>query len=348
MEQVAIQEHPVGPDSPCYVIAEAGANHNRDLGMARALIEVAAEAGANAVKFQTYSAETLYSRKTPPFDYLESVSKADVFELIKSVELPRDWQQDLAEYSRDKHIAFLSTPFDLAAVDELDALAVPAFKVASFELVDLGLIRHVANKGRPVLLSTGMATYGEIEDAITACREVGNDQIVLLHCISLYPTPSGLVNLRAIPTMSAAFCRPVGLSDHTMGVVIPGAAVAMGARVIEKHFTLDRRLPGPDHPFALEPQELRTMIAGIREVEDGLRGDGVKAGPAPEEEQMFRLARRSIVLARDVPAGKILEPTDLTVKRPGFGIKPKMLPYVIGRRVTRALEADDILTWDMI
>ncbi len=347
MKAVCIAGQLVGEGSRCFVIAEAGANHNRDLGMGKALIDVAVEAGADAVKFQTYSAETLYSTKTPRFKYLEKVSGEDVYDLIHSIELPRGWQADLARYCADKGIAFLSTPFDRAAVDELDALAVPAFKVASFEIVDLGLIRHVASKGRPVILSTGMATYGEIQEAIDACRAAGSDDIVLLHCISLYPTPARLVNLRAIPNMQAAFQRPVGLSDHTMGTAIPAAAVALGASVIEKHYTLDRTLPGPDHPFAVEPDELKALVAGIRDVEQGL-GDGMKAGPAPEEAEMFRLARRSIVVARDVPAGKVLEEADLTVKRPGFGIKPNLLPFVVGRRAKRGLEYDDILTWDMI
>ena len=347
MNDVRIGKRSVGGDGPCLVVAEAGANHNRDWGMARALIDLAVDAGADAVKFQTYSADTLYSTKTPKFKYLEGVTEDRVYDLIKAIELPRDWQDKLAAYCAERGMLFLSTPFDYPAVDELDALAVPAFKVASFELVDLAFVRHVASKGRPVILSTGMANYGEIEDAIRACTEVGNDQIILLHCVSLYPTPARLINLRAIPTMRATLGRPVGLSDHTPGVAIPAAAVALGACVIEKHFTLDRSLPGPDHLFALEPGELRAMVAGIRQVEQGL-GDGLKTGPAPEEDEMFRLARRSIVVARDVPAGKALEPEDLTVKRPGFGIKPNMLPYVVGRRARQALERDDILTWDMI
>lgn len=347
MLQVQIGQHVIGPDQPCFVIAEAGANHNRDWGMAKALVDLAADAGADAVKFQTYSAETLYSTKTPKFKYLEGISDQTVYDLIKSIELPRNWQERLAAYCAERGVVFLSTPFDPAAVDELSALSVPAFKVSSFELVDLGFIRYVARKGRPVILSTGMATYGEIEEAVTACTEVGNDQVILLHCVSLYPTPPRLINLRAIPAMHAAFGRPIGLSDHTPGVVIPAAAVALGARVIEKHFTLDRSLPGPDHPFALEPDDLRAMVAGIRQVEQGL-GDGIKAGPAVEEQEMYRLARRSIVVARDVPAGKILEAADLTVKRPGYGIKPNMMPYVVGRRARQALAHDDILTWDLI
>jgi sialic acid synthase SpsE len=347
VKTVTIEAHEIGLERPCFVIAEAGANHNRDWDMARALVDVAAEAGAGAVKFQTYSAATLYSSKTPAFKYLEGITTQPVYDLIKSIELPRDWQQRLAEYCRTRGIIFLSTPFDRAAVDELDALGVPAFKVASFELVDLEFIGYVASKGRPVILSTGMATFGEIEEAVGACRAAGNEQIILLHCVSLYPTPARLINLRAIPNMQGVFGRPVGLSDHTLGVAIPMAAAALAAAVVEKHFTLDRTLPGPDHPFALEPDELKAMVKGIRQVEEGL-GDGKRPGPAPEEEEMYRLARRSIVVARDVPAGKVLEAADLTVKRPGYGIKPSLMPYVIGRRAKKALEYDDILTWDLI
>ena len=347
MEPVTIGGRKVGAQQPCFVIAEAGANHNRDWAMAKALVDLAADVGADAVKFQTYTAETLYSRKTPKFRYLEGVADDTVYDLIKSIELPRDWQPRLAEYCAGRNILFLSTPFDRAAVDELDELGVPAFKIASFELVDLEFIRYVANKGRPVILSTGMATYGEIEEAIAACRETGNEQIILLHCVSLYPTPPRLINLRAIPTMHIAFGRPVGLSDHTPGTAIPAAAVALGAAVVEKHYTLDRSLPGPDHRFALEPDELRAMVAGVRQVEEGL-GNGMRSGPAEEEQEMYRLARRSIVVARDVAAGKVLEAADLTVKRPGYGIKPSLLPYVIGRRAKKALASDDILTWDLI
>jgi len=262
----------VGSGEPAFIIAEAGANHNRDFDMAKKLIDVAADSKADAVKFQTYSAETLYSKKTPEFSYMKG---QNVYDLIKSIELPREWQQELAEYADQRGVMFLSTPFDYAAVDELDEIGVPAFKFASFEIVDLELLKYAASKQKPMIISTGMANLGEIEDAISAIRSAGNDDIVLLHCNSLYPTPPEVVNLRAMETMREAFKLPVGFSDHTLGIHISLAAVAMRACAIEKHFTLDRDLPGPDHSFAIEPDELKEMVRCVREIEEA-KGSGIK------------------------------------------------------------------------
>jgi N,N'-diacetyllegionaminate synthase len=337
----------IGDGHPCFIVAEAGANHNRDMDMARRLIEMAAEAEVDAVKFQTYSAETLYSRKTPRFTYLKDVANKDTWQLIKDIELPREWQPELAEYARQQGLLFLSTPFDFQAVDELEALRVPAFKIASFELVDLPLIRHAAAKGKPMILSTGMADYGDILDALRTCQEMGNSQVVLLQCTSLYPTPARLANLRAIEEMRRAFAVPVGLSDHTPGCNVAVAAVALGACLIEKHYTLDRTLPGPDHPFALEPDELQAMVQGIREVESAL-GDGRKLGPSLEELEMHQKARRSIIAACDISKDTLITREMLTIKRPGFGIAPKFLDIVVGRAARVDIEGDDIITWEMI
>jgi N,N'-diacetyllegionaminate synthase len=336
----------IGPGEPAYVIAEAGANHNRDLGLARALIDTAAEAGADAVKFQTYTGSDLYSRKTPRFRYLEDDRSPR--DLLDAIALPREWQPELAEHAAARGIAFFSTPFDHDAVDGLAALHVPAMKIASFELVDLPLIRHAAAVGVPVILSTGMAVYGEIEDALGAVRAAGNDQVALLRCASLYPSPPEIMNLRAMATMRAAFGVPIGLSDHTSGISIAPAAAALGAELIEKHFTLDRSMKGPDHPFALEPDELRAMVQGVREVEAAL-GNGRLEGPSDaESEEMYRLARRSIVAAVDIPAGTVISDEMLTTKRPGYGIKPKDIHLVVGRVARVDIEADDVLTWEMI
>jgi sialic acid synthase SpsE len=337
----------VGDGAPCFVIAEAGANHNRDLGMARELIAVAAEAGADAVKFQTYSAETLYSKKTPRFSYLEGVSDKSTWDLIKSIELPRDWQPLLAEEARTRGIAFMSTPFDHQAVDELDALGVPAFKIASFEIVDLPLVRHAAATGKPMVISTGLADLEDIQDAVAACVAAGNRQVALLQCASLYPAPPARVNLRAMATMRQAFGVPTGLSDHTLGIHVPVAAAALGAAVIEKHYTLSRALPGPDHPFAIEPAELQAMVRQIHEVEAAL-GDGRKGAPHPDEVEMHQKARRSVIAARPIPRGTPIEPDMLTIKRPGFGIKPKHLPLVVGRTARVDIDEDTVLTWDMV
>ncbi len=338
----------VGDGHRCYVIAEAGANHNRDLDTAKRLIDVAVEAGADAVKFQTYSGKTLYSTKTPKFDYLAELTDKPVHELLEDLALPREWQPLLAEHCRLQGIEFLSSPFDRAAVDQLDALDVAAFKVASFELVDLPLIRYMSGRGRPLVMSTGMATLAEIDEAIAAAREQGPTDVCLLQCASLYPSPPEIMNLRTIPAMKAAFGVPVGLSDHTLGIHVAPAAVAMGADLVEKHFTLDRTSAGPDHPFAIEPDELVQMVRHIRDVEDAL-GDGRKDGPSElEAKEMYSKARRSVVAARVIPKGTRIEREMLTVKRPGYGIRPRDLHAVLGRTARVDIPYDEILTWDML
>lgn len=337
-----------GQDAPCYVIAEAGANHNRDLDIARRLIDVAAEAGADAIKFQTYSGARLYSKRTPRFRYLDAITDKLPADLLEEISLPREWQPILSEYASQHGIDFFSTPFDHEAVAELDALGVPAMKIASFEIVDLQLIRAAAATGRALLISTGMATMGEVEDAVRAAESAGGRDIGLMQCTSLYPAPAAAANLRAMETMRQAFGRPVGLSDHTTGVAVPIAAAALGAAFVEKHVTLDRTMTGPDHPFALEPDELRAMVTGIREAQGAL-GHGRKEGPNPQEaEEMHRLGRRSLIVARDLPAGTVLEEAMLTVKRPGFGIPPKHLDLVVGRVLRADAHEDDILMWDMV
>lgn len=340
--------HPVGEAAPAYVIAEVGANHNRDLDVARELIEVAVAAGADAVKFQTYDGARIYSRKTPKFAYLEGISDKSPADLLEEIALPRDWQPILAEEARGRGIDFFSSPFDHQAVDELDALDVPVLKIASFEIVDLPLIRKAASTGRPLIISTGMARLGEVEEALGAATEAGACAVGLMQCTSVYPAPPERANLSAMATMRRAFGIPVGLSDHTTGIAVPIAAAALGAAFLEKHFTLDRTMNGPDHPFALEPRELKAMVEGIREAQSAL-GDGRKNGPSPEESgEMYQLGRRSLVVTRSLPAGTTLTPDMLTVKRPGYGIAPKHLDLIVGRALRQDVEDDDVLTWEMI
>lgn len=338
----------VGEGHPCYVIAEAGSNHNRDLDTAKRLVDVAVDAGANAVKFQTYSGANLYSTKAPKFDYLGPLAGKQPHELLEEVSLPRDWQPLLAEHCREGGIEFLSSPFDRQAVNELVALDVAALKVASFELVDLPFIRYIGAQRRPVIFSTGMATLGEVEEALEAAQGAGAEEIAILQCASVYPAPPRVMNLRAIQTMQAAFGIPVGLSDHTLGIHVPVAAVALGANLLEKHFTLDRSQSGPDHSFAIEPGELRDMVSHIRAVEDAL-GDGRKRGPSDEEAvEMYAKARRSVVAACAIPAGTRITREMLTVKRPGHGIKPKLIDTLVGRVATTDIDDDDVVTWDML
>jgi N,N'-diacetyllegionaminate synthase len=347
MAKLNIADRWVGDEQPCFIIAEAGANHNRDLGLAKELIAVASEAKADAVKFQTYSAETLYSRRTPRFTYLEGITDKSTWDLIKEIELPREWQAELAAEASKRGILFMSTPFDYRAVDELDALGVPAFKMASFEIVDLPLMRYAASRGKPMIVSTGLADYEDISDALAACRAVGNASVVLLQCASLYPAPPGRMNLRTMETMRRAFGVPTGLSDHSLGIHVSVAGAALGACVIEKHYTLSRSLRGPDHPFAIEPGELRELVRQVREVQEAL-GDGLKLGPAPEELEMHQKARRSLVAARDIRLGTRIEREMVVVKRPGFGIKPKYLDLVIGRVAKQDIAEDTVLTWEMV
>lgn len=336
------QNRYIGSEYPCFVIAEIGANHNQSLSLSKELIDAAVLAGADAVKFQIYSAETLYSRHTPK----HSAYGQDLFTLIKNIETPRQWLPELAAYCEERSIIFFATPFDKTAVDELNEVS-PLFKIASFELVDLDLISYTASKGKPIIISTGLATMGEIEDACAACRSEGNEQVVLLQCASLYPAPSSILNLRAMETMSLAFGVPTGLSDHTCGIHISTAAVALGASVIEKHFTLDRTMAGPDHPFAIEPHELKALVKQIREVESAF-GNGRKQGPTPEEMEFYDKARRSLHAAVDIPAGTRITLEMLQTKRPGYGIKPKFQEYIIGRIARVDISADSWITWEML
>lgn len=335
-------ERSIGYAAPCFIIAEIGANHNRSLALAKEMIDAAVEAGADAAKFQIYSAETLYSRRTPR----HSGYGKDLFDLIKEIETPRTWLPELADYCAKKGILFFATPFDNRAVDELDEVS-SFFKIASFELVDLPLLRYCASKGKPMIISTGLANMEEIEDAYLACREAGNEQVAFLQCASMYPAPASVMNLRSMETIRRAFGVPVGLSDHTRGIHISVAAAAMGASIVEKHFTLDRTMAGPDHPFAIQPDELKELVRQIREVESSM-GDGRKLGPTQEEMEYYKVGRRSIHAAVDIPAGTVILPEMLTCKRPGYGVRPKFLPQLTGRRAARDISADEWITWEMV
>ncbi|MGB0671582.1 MAG: N-acetylneuraminate synthase family protein [Rhodospirillales bacterium] len=341
---VVIGGRPVGPDHPCFVIAEIGSNHNHDLDLAFRTIDAAAEAGVDAVKFQTFRADQHYSKRTPGFGYLNG---QDTFELIKSLEIDRDWHAPLKKHAEERGVVFFSSPCDKEAVEDLARLDVAAHKVASFDLPDTRLIGQIARCGKPVILSTGLADWADIMRGVQACRAVGNDQIVLLQCTSLYPAPARLSNLRSMASMAEAFKVLTGYSDHTEGDQVTLAAVALGAVMIEKHFTLDRSLPGPDHGFATEPGELRAMMARIRDVEAAL-GDGTKLGPRPEEAEMAEKGRRSLHARETIEAGTPLTEDMLVVKRPGYGLPVHMIDQVIGRTAKRRIEADEWITWDAV
>ncbi|MFH1202761.1 MAG: N-acetylneuraminate synthase [Candidatus Omnitrophota bacterium] len=350
MRQIKIGNKLIGQGRPVFVIAEVGSNHNGKLKQAKELIDVAKYAGADAVKFQTFSAENLYSAKTPVMSYLRKkrlIKKGEtVYDLFKKVELPRDWHGLLFEYCRKKGIIFLSTPFDIEAVDLLEDVGVQAYKIASFEITHLPLLEHTAGKKKPIILSTGMADLKDIETALKTIYKQANHDVILLHCAINYPPEYADLNLRAIQTMRRKFNLPVGFSDHTLGITADIAAVSLGACVIEKHFTLNRKLPGLDHPFALEPEELKAMVVAIRDTEASL-GSRVKSHTKAEEE-LYRLARRSLVAACDIRRGEIITNSMIAVKRPGYGIHPKMANEVIGRVTKTNIEKDDILTWPLL
>lgn len=345
--EFAVAGRVIGPGHPTYVIAEAGSNHNRDMGIAKRLIDVAADAGADAVKFQTYSGNRIYSRRAES-KFLKQWTTKTPAELLEDISLPREWHAELADHARSRGLHFFSTPFDYDAVRELADVGAPLMKVASGEIVDLPLVRAVAATGLPMIISTGMATLAEVDDAVRAAESAGAPAVGLMQCASVYPAPVERINLRAMDTLRAAFGVPAGLSDHSTGISVPIAAAALGAAFIEKHITLDREMPGPDHSFAIEPDELAAMVRGIRDAEAAM-GDGRKEGPVAEErEENYTLGRRSLIATRDLAAGTVLEPDMVTIKRPGTGIAPKHLEVVIGRTLRTAVEADDVLTWDMV
>ena len=345
MRQVRIAGKTVGEGHPCFIIAEAGVNHNGDVDTALKLVDVAADAGADAVKFQTFDSDQVVAPEAPKATYQVETTGAEESqrEMLRTLELPPESFHRLQSRCGERGIIFISTPFDHDSVDLLDRLGVPAFKVGSGEVGNLPLLRHIAAKGRPIILSTGMSYLGEVEWAIGAVHGAGNDQIMVLHCVSAYPTEPRDANLRAMETLAQAFQVPVGFSDHTRGLEVPLAAVALGARVLEKHFTLDRDMPGPDHRASLEPDQLRELVRGIRAVESAL-GDGVKQ-PAAAETNIRGVARRSIYLRNLVDAGAILREEDLICLRPAGGIPPHQLDAVVGRRLRRACPAGAAVAW---
>jgi len=329
-----------------FIIAEAGVNHNGSVDLALKLIDSAKASGADAVKFQTFRADKLATRTAHKAAYQErtTASEESQFEMLERLELDAGTHKRLIEYCHQVGIQFLSSPFDAESADLLAEMDIPLFKIPSGEITNLPFLDHVARKGRPIILSTGMSTLGEIEEALTVLRAAGNKPITLLHCVTEYPAPYAEVNLRAMNTLRVAFGLPVGYSDHTPGIEIPIAAAALGAEVIEKHFTIDRSLPGPDHAASLEPDELEKMVTAIRHVEAAL-GDGIKA-PARCELPNISVARKSVVAARSLIAGQRLTSEDLDIKRPGNGIAPRLKPMLIGRTLSAGVEKDEVLRWD--
>jgi N,N'-diacetyllegionaminate synthase len=331
-----------------FIIAEAGVNHDGDVDRARALIDIAATSGADAVKFQTYDVDALVETGTAKAAYqVDPDAPAETqAEMLRRLALGHDDFRTLQRYCSDKGIVFLSTPFDPASADFLETLDMPMFKVPSGEVTNTPFLAHLAAKGRPMIVSTGMSDMEEVAAAVAAIKDAGDPPLTLLHCVSAYPADAADVNLRAMQSLAARFGVPVGYSDHTLGTEIAIAAAALGARVIEKHFTIDRNAPGPDHKASLEPDELIGMVAAIRNVESAL-GNGEKK-PMPVEAEIARIARKSLFAACDIAVGEVLSASMIAVRRPGHGMPPTALGTVIGRRTTQAIPAGTPLREDLL
>ena len=328
------------------IIAEAGVNHNGRIETAGQLIEIAAEAGADLVKFQTFSADRLVTGSASKADYqLETTSTSESqYEMIRKLELSREMHEELIAHCKKCGVGFFSTGFDPQSVDLLAELGLDRFKIPSGEITNLPYLRHIGQYGKPVILSTGMARLGEIEAALEVLEASGTprERMTVLHCNTEYPTPMADVNLKAMLAIRDALGVQVGYSDHTLGIEVPIAAVAMGATVIEKHFTLDRNLPGPDHRASLEPDELKAMVQAIRNIELALSGDGLKR-PSPSESKNLEIARKSLVALVPIKAGDLFTEANLGVKRPGSGISPMRWDDFIGRPANRDYQADELI-----
>jgi N,N'-diacetyllegionaminate synthase len=348
LSPVVVGGRRIGPGEPVFVIAEAGVNHNGDPQRAKKMVDAAAEAGADAVKFQTFSAERLVTaaaleggRDDPAAPALQSQ-----IEMLRRLELSPQAHRELHSLCEARRILFLSTPFDERSADLLEGLGVLAFKIGSGELTHLAFLDYIARKRKPVMLSTGMAYLSEVDEATRVIRNAGCDQLILLHCVSAYPAAPSQANLRAMRAMSEAFQMPVGYSDHTLGSEVALAAVALGACVIEKHFTLDRTLPGPDHHVSLEPRELGAMVRSIRTVERAL-GRGIKE-PGQSELANRIAVRRSLVAVQNIPAGTRIHKDMITAKRPATGLPPGCLDWLIGRRARVMITANQFILPEMV
>ncbi len=348
INNIAIGNREVGPSNPVWIIAELSANHNQDFDQAVQLIKAAKESGADAVKLQTYTPNTM----TIECDNEHfRIGKGTIWEgrtlynLYQEACTSWEWQSKLKEIANDLGMDLFSSPFDKTAVDFLQDMDIRAYKIASFELVDIPLIQYVAKTGKPVVLSTGMATLAEIDEAVTAAREAGCKELALLKCTSAYPAKPMEMNLRTIPHMTEAFGVPVGLSDHTLGIAVPVAAVALGACIVEKHLTLSRSVPGPDSAFSLEPHEFKAMVDAIRVTEKAL---GEVQYKVSEREVASRVFRRSLFIVRDIKAGDVLTEENMRSIRPGYGLHTRYVKEVIGRRAKTDIKKGTPMSWDLI
>lgn len=343
-----IAGRPIGPGHPCYIIAEISANHNQSYDEAEKLVRLAKEVGADAVKIQTYTADTItLDCEDEPFQVKGGTlwDGTTLHKLYQEAYTPWDWQPRLLAVANSIGIPLFSSPFDHTAVDFLEGMGVPAYKIASFELVDIPLIEKCAATGKPMIMSTGMATWAEIDDAVRAARGAGCTELALLHCNSGYPAPPSEMNLRTIPVLGSAFQVPAGLSDHTLGHTAAVAAVALGACILEKHFTSDRSHPGPDSAFSLEPAEFKALVEAVRECEAAL--GGVRQNRTAKEESS-KVFRRSLFVVEDIASGEQFTEKNLRSIRPAHGLATKFQKEVIGKRASRDIKRGTPLSWDLV
>lgn len=346
MKKIKMGDKFLGDGERTFVVAEAGSNHNGELEIAKKMIRVAADAGADAIKFQIFIAEKLYVENAGEADYLQQPRA--IYDIIKNAEMPFEWLPKLKSDCKDRDIIFLATPFDEFSADKLEELEVPAYKISSFTITHIPLLKYIAKKQKPVILSTGASNITEISDALQTIYEQKNEEVALLQCVSSYPAPLEYTNLKVIKTLKQTFQVPVGISDHSENpFIVPFAATALGADLIEKHFTLDRTMPGPDHKYAIEPDELKAMINGVRGVEKAL-GSSIKKVTRIEKE-LYQFAKRRIHAIKDIKKGEILTEENIAILRSGKtkpGLHPKFWDVVLGKRVIRGVKKDEGLTWD--
>jgi N-acetylneuraminate synthase/N,N'-diacetyllegionaminate synthase len=377
MRKVKIGNRLVGDGEPAFVVAEVGVNHNGNLGLALKLVDTAKEAGADGVKFQTWKTEEIVTEDVAKPKYQKTSAGQSQYEMLKKLELSDDVFRQVAEYSRSIGITFLSTPEGEACTDFIDELGVPAFKIGSADLTNHPHLTYIAKKKKPIILSTGMATLEEVKEAVKVIESTGNNKIILLHCTSNYPASLESVNLRAMTTLKKEFRVPIGYSDHTIGIGVAIMATLLGASVIEKHFTLNKEFPGPDHKASLEPPELKEMIKGIRVAErnrvaestlgkkmreistkvaverkilegiERILGQASKK-PTRSEEEMIRLARKYIVAKEEIRKGEVITSKMLAIKRSGGGLEPKHLDEIIGKKAKMRIGKDETVTFDKV
>ena len=348
MFSISIGQRRLGLGEAVFIIAEIGVNHNGDIGLAKRLIDAAAWSGVDAVKFQTFKAEQVASAHAPKADYqIHTTNPSESQrEMLRSLALPYEAHRELQDHCEKQGLYFLSTPFHEDGADLLMGLGVPLFKIGSGEITNFPFLKHVAGHNKPIVLSTGMSYLSEVDQALRCIRQVGNDQVILLHCTSCYPADPAEANLRAMQSMAEVFRVPVGYSDHSLGSEVVLGAVALGACIIEKHFTMDKNLPGPDHQASSEPEEFKAMVEAVRTLEQALGGS--EKSPAPSEIPMRSLVRRSLTALQVIPTGTCITKDMIGIRRPGTGIEPAWFPQILGRVTTRTVNADEPITWDHI